>query len=295
MANPAIPGWSPENGIEVTVTDDSPPSKPVESVQQTINRPANTATSNSPGSFNINTFISDIRNRGVVKSHSFMVNIIPPKVIRNQWSDSRNILIRCEGASLPAVNFQMGELFRHGYGGVESMPHNVQFEPINLMFLLDGNAEIYTFWYKWMNGILNFNRSSGLNTPDENNKRPYEMAYKDDYATEIKILIYNEAADAIIQATLNDAFPIGIPDIPLNWSSTNELIKINIPISYRDFYAQTTFADSARNVSTFLSSTLPNNQLNKNSIRDNFSTLGFGAPGKLTSKLDRLVADILLG
>lgn len=248
----------------------------------------------NPGSFNINSFMSDISARGVLRTHSFMVNIVPPVPLRDRWTDARNILIRCEGASLPAANFQMAELFRHGYGAQESSPHNIQFEPVNLTFLLDGKSEIYSFWYEWLNAIMNFNRSSGLNTPDRYGKDPYEMSYKDDYATEIKILIYNENADAVIQSTLTEAFPLGMPEVPLNWNNTNEVMRINIPISYRDYFTQTTFSDTSRNVSNFLSSTIPSNQMNKNSIRDSFALLGFNALSSRTSKLDNILADILL-
>lgn len=248
----------------------------------------------SSGSFNINTFIADIRQRGVVKTHSFMVNIVPPKVLQSKWNDTRNILIRCEGAALPASNFMMAELYRHGYGPQETSPHNIQFEPVNLTFLIDSNAEIYAFWYQWMNAIMNFNRANGLNSTDDQGKRAYEMAYKDDFATEIKVLIYNEDADAVIQATMLMAFPMGIPEAPVNWNNTNELLKINIPISYRDYFVQTAFSDVSKNASSLIPSILPTSQMNKNSVQDSYRALGFTPNNPNANRFDQLIADIQL-
>lgn len=246
-----------------------------------------------PGSFNINSFMSDIRNRGILKTNSFMVNIVPPRILRDKWPSTRNILIRCESAALPGVNFQMGELYRHGFGPQESSPHNIQFEPTNLTFLLDSQAEIYTFWYTWMNCIMNFNRSKGINTVDEYGKYPYEMGYKEDYSTEIKILMYNEAADNILQTTLLKAYPMGINEVSLNWASQDEPAKINIPISYRDFFTQTSTVD-VNFIQDFISPTIPSQHTGANLIKDELKLIGAKLLNRRNSKLDRIISDILL-
>lgn len=249
--------------------------------------------SSTPGSFTLNSFISDIRHRGVVRSHSFMVNIVPPKILRGMWTDMRPVILRCDSAALPAANFQTFELFRHGYGPQESSPHNVQFEPVNLTFILDASAELYTFWYTWLNAIMNFNRSRGLNTSDGFNKAPYELAYKDDYSTEIKILVYNEATDNIIQASLLAAFPLGMNEVSLNWADQSGVVRLNIPISYRDYYSQTAKA-SGVSIFDFLSGTVEPKNLVKNLVKDQFNFLSTNIIDKGMSKLDRLISDIIL-
>lgn len=251
-------------------------------------------SSTNPGAFNINTFMSDIRTRGVVRSNAFMVNIVPPKILRSKWPTGKNLIIRCDSASLPAVNLQMGELFRHGFGAQESSPHNVQFEPVNLSFILDMAGEVYNFWYSWMNGIMNFNRSKGLNTKDEYGKLPYEMAYKDDYASEIKVIMYNEASDTILQSTMTKAFPMGINDTPLSWGNTDDIVRLNIPISYRDFYTNVAQQSTADNLHSLLSETVPNQSFDKNGIKDQFSIFGLNSPLLKTSKLDTLITEVLL-
>lgn len=246
----------------------------------------------TPGSFSINTFISDIRSRGVVKTNSFMVNIVPPKILRDRWSDTRNILIRCDSASLPAVNFQMAELYRYGFGPQESNPHNIQFEPVNLTFLMDAKAEIYSFWYSWVNGIMNFNRQNGLNSKDKAGKNVYELAYKRDFSTEIKVLVYNEVADNIIQASMLEAYPMGIQDIGFNWMNTDDVVRMNVPITYRDFYSQMA-SPTQQEVFTFLSDTVPTENYNKSYLKDTFKTIGFDLLDRASSKLDRLISDII--
>lgn len=268
----------PEFGLEVT-TSDSGPQLP---------------NFGSSGAFNVNSFMTDIRSRGIVRSHSFMINIIPPKIMRDLWPDTRSIIIRCDSASLPTVNFQMNEIFRHGYGPQETSPHNVQFEPINLTFIVDGWGEVYKFWYTWMNRIMNFNRSRGLNIGDELGRMPYEMSYKDDYSTEMRVLVYNEYTDNIIQATMLRAFPMGISDVTLNWSSTDDIVRLNVPISYKDFYAEVEGGHSSQGVFDFLSNTINGNSLNIRSVLDQLNIFGFKNNYGPTTKLDRIISDILL-
>lgn len=246
----------------------------------------------SPASgFNLNSFMSDIRTRGIIKSNSFMVSITPPKLLKAQWSDARRIIIRCDSASLPSVNWQMNEHHRHGYGPQESSPHNVQFEPTNLTFILDAQGEIYNFWQSWMNAIMNFDRSQGLNGKDTWGKQPYEHAYKDDYSADLKVLVYDEAANAAVQVTMLKAFPMGISEVNFNWSGGDDVTHLNIPISYRDYFTQTAkVTDLSSTLRTFFD--FSSNANLSPSIQASYPILG--TPTARSSILDSILADINL-
>lgn len=190
--------------------------------------------------FNISDFTSDIRTRGVVRTNSFLAYIVPPRGLRNKYGDTKKFIIRCDSASIPSASLINHELYRYGYGVQESAPYSLQFEPINLSFIMDSQAEIYTFFYRWMNTIINYNTGSrGINSVNAPGHYAYEVGYKSDYATQVRVAVYNEKAQNIIQITLNDAFPTSISEIQMNWADDNQIVKINVPMYYRDFSIET--------------------------------------------------------
>lgn len=211
-----------------------------------LENPGQTDTVTTPptAGFDIDAFASDIRTRGVVRTHSFLAIVYPPKILQGLYTDPalRRMIIRCEAASLPSMSFMTRDFYRAGYGSSEAIAYNTNFEPVNFTFLVDAQAEVYTFFYNWMNCIVNFNVSAGFgtsNTIGGKALKAYEVGYKDDYVTKMLILMYNEARDQIIEVTLHDAFPMSISEVGLSWGQTDELMKINVPVKYRDFSIDT--------------------------------------------------------
>jgi hypothetical protein len=217
----------------------------VPSTQRTSNEESAQLIASTTSGFNLNSFMTDIRTRGVVRPHSFLVVIDPPfALLSKNYSASymKRIVIRCEAASLPSMALTTQEFMRYGYGSLETIPYNVSFEPVNLSFILDSQAEIYSFWYRWLNSIVNFNFSGGIGGTIEYgnvNMKAYEVGYKANYASKIHILLYNEESKNIIEVTLHQAFPSALSEVSLNWESNNEIVKLNVPISYRDFSVST--------------------------------------------------------
>lgn len=218
--------------------------------------------------FNINDFTSDIRTRGIVRTNSFLAYIVPPVGLQAKYKDTKNFIIRCDSASIPSASFLNYELFRYGYGIQESAPYSVQFEPINLSFIMDSQAEIYTFFYRWMNIIVNYNTRNNLNSPTKH--LPYEVGYKSDYKSTVRVVVYNEKAQNIIEITLYDAFPMSISEIQMNWAAENEIVKINVPMYYRDFSIQT-FTEETFNTPL---STIAGENLYRPSVVDDLNARG---------------------
>lgn len=219
--------------------------------------------------FNIKDFTSDIRTRGIVRTNSFLAYILPPKGLRTAYKDTKKFIIRCDSASIPSASFLNYELYRYGFGVQESAPYSVQFEPINLSFIMDSQAEIYTFFYRWMNTIVNYNTKKGINVPIQNPKhKPYEVGYKDDYATTVRVAIFNEKAQNIIEITLNDAFPMSISEIQMNWASDNDIVRINVPMYYRDFTIETITPVQLQETYNVLPSTVAATNVYKPAVAD---------------------------
>lgn len=221
--------------------------------------------------FNISNFTSDINTRGIVRSNSFLAYIVPPEGLKKEYKDTKNFIIRCDSASIPSASFLNHELYRYGYGVQESAPYSVQFEPINLSFIMDSQAEIYAFFYKWMNTIINYNTSEKSINSVSNGHRAYEVGYKTNYATLVKVAVYNEKAQDIINIELNDAFPTSISEIPLNWSDDNQIVRINVPMYYRDFTIKTEKATKLKEIFNTPSATVAEPNVYRPAIIDDLN------------------------
>jgi len=205
---------------------------------------SNTTVAPATPGFDIDAFTTDIRTRGVVRTHSFLAIIYPPAILRGEYNDQsiRRMIIRCDASSLPSVSFMTREFYRAGYGSSESIAYNTNFEPVNFSFLVDSQAEVYTFFYRWMNCIVNFNVSEGFDSVSNiggKSLKAYEVGYKDNFVTKMVILLYNEVRDNIVEVTLHDAFPMSLSEVALSWGQTDDLMKINVPIKYKDFSVKT--------------------------------------------------------
>jgi hypothetical protein len=74
------------------------------------------------------------------------------------------------------------------------------------------------------------------NYKDYSGHRSYELAYKDDYAVDIRISVFKENTEEVIKIVLRQAFPTDIGDIQLNWNDTNDYMRIPVSFTYTDWY-----------------------------------------------------------
>jgi hypothetical protein len=69
-----------------------------------------------------------------------------------------------------------------------------------------------------------------------NSKLPtYQLRYKEDYSTTVQIIIYDAFGNAIQRIDLYEAFPTSLREVRLAWGDSEQLLKLNIGISYTDF------------------------------------------------------------
>ena len=112
--------------------------------------------------FNIGNFKASLINDGVIRSNRYELIFNPPVGMPTNF-DLRDILIRCETASIPPVWFATDDnLRRYGYGPLDKAPTSPQFDPFNCQFLADKNGLIHGYFTDWMNLIANFDSSNGI-------------------------------------------------------------------------------------------------------------------------------------
>jgi hypothetical protein len=205
----------------------------------------------SADKFSISNFRSRVlASEGVLRNNLFLVTINPPaKLVANSFRAGEYLSFLCASASQPGVSFISDDQIRNSnYGPAIKVPYVPSFEDNVLEFLGDGRGSIMKFFHRWMNHIINFNSRFAINSSYNilSNASPYEINYRQDYLGDVTIVIYNESADTIVTTTLREAYPIAMGSIPLNWNDIDQLMRIPVTFTYRDWYSN---SESVSNVS----------------------------------------------
>lgn len=191
-----------------------------------------------PG-FNIEGFKSAVtRNQGLMRTNKFLMTFTPPKLLMIPGAVLKDIEFLCEQISEPGINISTHEVRRYGIGHIEKHPTINNFQDITAIFYADNSALVHATIYKWMQSIVNFNLSKGIFTINKlsDYKAPFEVAYREDYVTDINIVVYKENGKPIKTIVLRDAFPTAIADVPLNWQDQNSIARYAVQFAYSDWF-----------------------------------------------------------
>lgn len=229
--------------------------------------------------FNISEFSSVFKNNGGgQKTNLFSVeipicnglNAASPVVGGSFAATQQNLKFYCEATELPGMQLATSQIRRYGYGPSEEKPFMPIFSGANMRFIGDGGGSVWNYFQAWLKFIINTDARNGVNAATgfvyngtnvsgsiSGAAYPYEVAYKQDYAVDITISLYNKSGNVTIQTILRDAFPKFIGDIPLSWGDNNNIMRIPIQFSFMDWYnnilagdQSITFAQSAATVAT---------------------------------------------
>jgi hypothetical protein len=198
--------------------------------------------------FNIQNFKENLNNYGYIKNNKFEVFVQPPRFMANRTLrvNNREVAIkdlnellrfRIEQVRIPGANLLSTDIVRYGVGISEKTPYNAQLYDNTFSILLDRNTDLFDFWYNWINGIFNFNglEPNGNNIFAGERIPTYTVEYKDEYATTMMIVLYNDAKEIVRTVNLYRAFPTSIGQIPLGWNDNQDLIRIAVSITFSNY------------------------------------------------------------
>jgi len=152
------------------------------------------------------------------------------------YFNSEEVEFFCDEAQLPNVNTATGT--QNGlYVGLGSVdyPHTRVFTEFQLSFMLDANLNLLKSLNSWYGSIFNEN---GIETYLEN--RSTRLAYKDSYASTIKITKSESGPDSTTQRkpityVMEKAYPYAVDAIPLQFGSS-QLTKVTAQFKYQRHY-----------------------------------------------------------
>ena len=103
------------------------------------------------------------------------------------------------------------------------------------------------FFNQWANAIINFDHRNGELGQSALGAGLYEVGYREDYATDVKITTLTGTQDTkqhgddhtpeveIVTYVLTEAFPIQIGDVSVAWNAENQFSTIPIQFTFRGY------------------------------------------------------------
>lgn len=172
---------------------------------------------------------------GLTKSSKFFVEVYPPRVL----AVNPNLFFLCESATLPGIGWQTDEVRMSGYGNVEKRPYAPIFTDINLNFYNDSNSKVLTFYHRWMQYVYNFNSSINPNTTTGPGQPINTLNYPNEYRGIVEITHFDDVGDEVVKYTLQDAYPIAVGDVNVDWNQTDQLVRIPVTFAYTYWSSET--------------------------------------------------------
>jgi len=188
--------------------------------------------------FDIAKFSSHLKGTGTLQTNRYDVSFVPPTALRSLMGGTSTtsmqelLQFRAEDVKLPGITLDNETVHRYGIGPMQRFATGINFTDSAITFLEADTNLIWRSFTTWMNSIIDFSGPSGGSEPS------YSLEYKKYYVTDMKITVYNANKNISMVVILRDVFPISLGDVTLGWGEYNQLFKINVGITFRDWYIE---------------------------------------------------------
>jgi len=156
--------------------------------------------------------ISNIKSNftGFLKPNLYKVYFIAPFM---DFDESISYL--CKDAVFPFLTINTKQLM------VDNKKQNIaqdfDYDPANFTFHVDQDNRLFEFINKWISVIRNENG---------------QLGYRDNYAVQVGIEVYNNRGDIKMEAFLLNAVLVNIEDIPLGYDQNDTLMTMSVSLAF---------------------------------------------------------------
>lgn len=163
----------------------------------------------------ISNFLSTFKEDAARPSR-FDVEIPVPLKLVSYRNAAQKLTLRCDQAQFPSRSLMTTE--RKIYGPSELQPYNSSYNQLELQFIVSGDMMEKKFFDAWLDLI--------------NPRSTFNLAYKNDYISDITINQYDLQNELTYSINLINAFPISINELDLDWSNEYSFHKLTVVFSY---------------------------------------------------------------
>lgn len=182
---------------------------------------------------NIADFRANLADYGVARTNRFLFSCRVPTILLGKYNSRVGELLtyRAQSASVPGVALMTSDVVRYGHDTIQKMPFSATFLDNSVTFIADRDGVIYNFFYDWINGIYNFGG-------DQQSNGTYRVEYKDKFISEAAITSLDQYDGEISTTVLESAFPVNMHAVPYDWADNNNLVRLTIDFTFKDWYIQ---------------------------------------------------------
>ncbi len=187
-------------------------------------------------SFNISDFSSKLsQHGGVAKNNLFFARINIPQALINEFVDipvTRDLEFFCRSVTLPELDITTADIQQQGFGAISRRPQALSFPQMPCVFMVDSNFGIMKFFHRWMQSIVNYDRSGG-NFGAVNGALPFEMGYKNEYATTMDVAVFSKNSKKVEYVyNFSGLYPTSIGQISTAWENQGDVMTLPIGFTY---------------------------------------------------------------
>lgn len=183
--------------------------------------------------FSIKDFSAGIGKSGLATNNLFVVRVGIPAGLINDDSvnTAQTLTLLCKAVQIPGTQIQTSPIQVTGMGNPERRPVNMTFNELPTTFMVDGDYKILRFFQRWQQLIINYDQNQLNSTVT--GRKPFEMAYKNEYATTVEVIQYAYNSQQVMYShQFKGAFPTNIGDLTLAWGNNSDILELPINFTF---------------------------------------------------------------
>lgn len=185
--------------------------------------------------FNVNefrSFLSGDQSNGFAKQSHYEMFIFPPQNILlsdNGKKASGDVLrFKIEQAEIPGRSIITSDYKQTGYGLVSKVGYGVVYPDVTVTMVCDKQLNEKRLFHSWQSMIV------GNHTRQQDIKFYQSIGYYQNYVSGVAIVQYDPEGNITYSIGLQEAYPIIVNSLPLNWGS-EELHRLTVQFTYKYF------------------------------------------------------------
>lgn len=176
----------------------------------------------SAPNFSVSSFRGSFKS-GLAKPTFFTFNLADkPKMLSDNF-DVKLLSMRVKRAQVPDMSIQT---YQHSYNGVPiKYPWENSTSDITLEIICSTDMSEHMFFSNWINNIIDYKSTDQTNST-------YTVRYRDDYAVEAKLVLYDTQQNKKTGYVFDRMWPIQMNQVEVDWSSKDQIMTFEVTMSY---------------------------------------------------------------
>jgi hypothetical protein len=195
--------------------------------------------------FKVSEFSAYQNAVGHLRTNAFLIVIpqFPPGMTRfpNLLPVQKYLEFTCDQVNFPSTGVETYNVQRYSYGAIETKPTIPRFNHLECTFICDRQTDVLEFFHEWIRVAVNYDFGDSINSISTSigghGAVPYEIGYKEEYAVDMFLKIYDELGQQQKHIRFREAYPTMVGDIPLSWGRKDELMKIPVSFTFFDWHS----------------------------------------------------------